>query len=260
MKVDDIDKWFLFAWKYYDHCFTPTIPYPLPKFHLFYRDCVKTMESTENVSQWWCNESKTVFWVVVVDQSFEQRSEPVDNSREAVALIFCLVMVTWSLIHSVQLYHIFLSESITLTESRDGAVQGNDRRVPVLWKRFRTVMHDRLVVVRSSIVGDNRLIILMEIVFMTIGNIFPNNLHMIVTVRCALLVIETSSVQHLVHHDAFLDALWRVNIQLLAAFSFHSNRRPATCFVSGDKNPIDIGWLIRLETQTSSHVKVFNRW
>lgn len=33
-----------------DVYFIPPIPYPLPKFHLFYRDCVKTMETAENAT------------------------------------------------------------------------------------------------------------------------------------------------------------------------------------------------------------------
>lgn len=52
MKVDDIDKCAFICGNENSRLnimitvvFSPPIPYPLPKFHLFYHDCVKTMET-----------------------------------------------------------------------------------------------------------------------------------------------------------------------------------------------------------------------
>lgn len=52
MKVDDIDKCAFIRGNENSRLnimitvvFSPPIPYPLLKFHLFYRDCVKTMET-----------------------------------------------------------------------------------------------------------------------------------------------------------------------------------------------------------------------
>lgn len=71
-------------------------------------------------------------------------------------------------------------------------------------------MHNALIVILHTKVGDMCARVLVEIVCMAVQDILPVDLNVLVTLRGALLMVEAQSVEQLVNHNAVRDAFGRI--------------------------------------------------
>lgn len=104
-------------------------------------------------------------------------------------------------------------------------------------------MHDALIVVLDAKVGDVGAGVLIEVVGVAIQDILPVDLHILVALGGALLVIEAQSVQQLVNDHAVSDTFGRIEIEYLAALA-PADARPAAGVVALDEQPVLVALLV----------------
>lgn len=114
-------------------------------------------------------------------------------------------------------------------------------------------MHDALVVVLDAKVGDVGACVLVEVVGMAVQDILPVDLHILVALRGALLMVEAQSVQQLVHDHTVSDTFGRIEIQYLAALT-PADARPAAGVVALDEQPVLVALFVRPEAYAGAFV------
>lgn len=119
-------------------------------------------------------------------------------------------------------------------------------------------MHDALVIVFNAKVGDMCPRVLVKIVGVAIQDVLPVDLHVLVALRGALLVIEAECVEQLVHHDAVCDTFGGIQIEYLTALTT-THAGPAARVVALDQQPMLVALLIRPEAYAGAFVVLLER-
>lgn len=119
-------------------------------------------------------------------------------------------------------------------------------------------MHDALVIVFDAKVGDMCARVLVKIVGVAIQDVLPVDLHVLVALRGALLVIEAERVQQLVHHNAVRDTFGGIQIKYLTALTT-THTGPAAGVVALDQQPVLVALLIRSEAYAGAFVILLER-
>lgn len=128
----------------------------------------------------------------------------------------------------------------------------------VLAKRKGAVVHDALVIIFNAKVGDVCARVFVKVVLVAIRDVLPVDLHVLVALRGALLVIEAKGVQQLVHHNTVGDTFGRIQIEYLATLTT-PHAGPAAGVVALDEQPMLVALLIRPEAYAAAFVVLLER-
>lgn len=115
------------------------------------------------------------------------------------------------------------------------------------------IVHNALVVVLHTKVGDVRAGVLVEVVRMAIQDVLPVDLNILVALGGALLMVEAQRVQQLMDNNTVRDTFGRIEIEYLAALT-SADARPAAGIVTLDQQPVLVALLIWPEAYAAAFV------